>query len=144
MKAMAFMLAIGAASIVAGCERGPDSPVVCSAQSRESAFARSLTKSQLQALYSDSMRLMSSADRKDTYQNQHPTYPRIPDEFAYLNPIKIRADNGHIGIMLKGCMDAFIYLVVEDGKIVLSYSNGSAVDMGEEVLWSAANNESQK
>ncbi len=80
------------------------------------------------------MKLMSSADRKDTYQNQHPAYPRIPDEFAYLKPIRIRANNGSIGIMLKGCMDAFIYLVVEDGKIVLSYSTGSAADTSEEVL----------
>jgi hypothetical protein len=39
--------------------------------------------------------------------------------------------------MLKGCMDEFIDLTVEKDKIVLSYSTGSAVDVGEEELWSA-------
>jgi hypothetical protein len=87
------------------------------------------------------MRLLASPDRDRIYENDHSTYPRIPDQFAYLKPWKIEIfsndPDSFVSFMLKGCMDEFIDLTVEKDKIVLSYSTGSAVDVGEEELWSA-------
>jgi hypothetical protein len=132
---------LSVACLLAGCGYHPDSAVICSADSKESLFARSLSKAQLETLYVDSMRLLASPDRDHFYENDHPTHPRIPDQFAYLKPWKIETFSGDphsfVSFMLKGCMDEFIDLTVEKDKIVLSYSTGSAVDVGEEELWSA-------
>jgi hypothetical protein len=126
--------------MVAGCEYNPNSSAVCSADSKEAVFARSLSQAQLETLRANSLALLAAADAPRHYENDDPTYPPIPTEFAYLQPWHISAfpsgSNSDVSILLKGCIDEFIILTVEKERIVLSYSTGSAVDKAEEVLWS--------
>jgi hypothetical protein len=114
----------------------PDSVAICGADSRESVFARSLSESQLRTLYADSMKILASTDRARTYENGH-----FPEQFAYLKPVRIKVrpmgQYSYVSFTLKGCLDEFIHLSVEGGKIVLTYSTGGASSRGEEVLWEA-------
>src|SRR5262245_21730223 len=118
------MLLSSAASLLAGCN-SPDSSFICSSGSKESIFARSLSQSQLQTLYSGSLKLMVSSERTRIYRyfNEGSARPQIPAEFAYLRPIRIDVlDHEYVSIMLNGCMDAFIDLTVKNGDVTVSYS----------------------
>jgi hypothetical protein len=120
-------------------DAGEDSSAICGAASKEAVFARSLSKSQLETLYAESMELLASSDLAGTYENGQHIYPPIPHQFAYLKPLRIKTLSygaySYVSFTLKGCLDEFIHLRVEKAKIVLSYSTGGASSRGQEVLW---------
>jgi hypothetical protein len=122
---------------------GHDSIYVCGADSKESVFARSLSESQLETLYADSMKLLANPDLRHEYRNRA-GYPPVPDQFAYLNAAKmdtfssdVEGVNSYVSFLLKACMDESIQLSVSKDKIVLYYGLGGASSVGEETLWSA-------
>jgi hypothetical protein len=127
-----------------------DSIGACTSDSREAIFARSLSKSQLEALYAESMKLLARADLQKTYRNDT-RYPPIPDQFAYLNPGQIETFtsdvegvDSYVSFILKGCFQQDIELSVAKDDIVLAYARGGASNANAEVLWSANQKQPQK
>lgn len=142
-------MALHVAWALSGCG-DPDSSVICGASSKESVFARSLSESQLETLYKDSMELLASADLQREYENYSGQSP-IPEQFSYLNARRIRTlspavagDNSHVSFLLKGCMDEFIHLSADKNEIALSYGLGGAPNSANEILWSANKESSLK
>lgn len=142
VKPLRKLAALNVGWLLAGCG-DPNSAVICGADSKESVFARSLSESQLETLYADSMKLLTSADLQREYDDR-PGYPPIPTQFSYLNSkgistfsSDVEGVRSEVSILLKGCLDEFIQLSVDKGEIVLSYGLGGAPNVGEEILWSA-------
>lgn len=121
----------------AGCSRDE---LICDEKSAGVAYARSLSKDRLTRLYYD-MEAYSTRDETPLY-GWWVSRREIPSAFADLAVVRIRPREGNI--MVRGCLDHYIYLHFEgigdlkrfdkERRIVLSWGEHPP-DMGEQVLW---------
>ncbi|MFW5425962.1 MAG: hypothetical protein ACKE8R_01805 [Methylophagaceae bacterium] len=129
---------------LAACDGDPYSGfgATCTEGHPTVAHARSLPQEQLALLYRDIYRLREN--NKNNPLEYGSLGEAIPDNFKFLNAVRIRPNDYRPHIMLAGCMDEFVSLSFystdsEKPGIVLSWAagtNDSPYAVGSEVLWS--------
>jgi hypothetical protein len=144
-RALGILLIVSGVSTLMGCggPGNPDSPVICGRNSKESVYVRSLSDSQLEALYAASMKLLASTDLQEKYDDE-PGHAPIPSPFVHLNARGMdtrssdaAGNGGEVSFLLKHCMDEGIQLSVDRKEIALYYGLGGAPNLATEILWSA-------
>tara|TARA_R110002072_G_scaffold104099_1_gene228384 strand:+ start:777 stop:1250 length:474 start_codon:yes stop_codon:yes gene_type:complete len=115
----------------------------CQEDSEAVAYARSLSTERLSQLYRDMEEYSHRDDIPiDGYHFGDERY-EMPAEFADLNVVKIRPDDGNI--MVEGCFDHYIYLTfrgighlakpTDKKEIILNWGEHPP-NTGTQVLWS--------
>lgn len=133
-------LALAALCIAAaGCNRDD---IICDEKSPGVAYARSLSKERLARLYYDMEQYSNRDETPLSGWSVGDKRVAIPSVFADLAVVRIRPREGNI--MVRGCLDHYIYLhfegvgnlesVGEERRIVLSWGEHPP-ERGEQILW---------